>query len=187
MCFVYTTPFSFFDNERLHNKWYKILCLVNMAGYCAAPDIGRRSTNWQPGSRSGRQWPWPTGNRPRPNIYTSISIASISLTGQMKFIPRWTPLAFSPREGMENTNDVRNSPLFLECCYFKIASTRCKAILIASPNKFRISQYRLRLLLFTSFYSVYVQFNKKRGTTVAKQTSFSVMCRTVTSFYIYRK
>jgi len=96
------------------------------------------------------------------NIYTSISIASISFTGWMKFIPRWTLLALSPRKGMENTNDVRNTPLFLECCYFKIASTRCNAILIASPNKFRISQYRLRLLLFTSFYSVYVQFNKNR-------------------------
>jgi len=89
-------------------------------------------------------------------IYTSISIASISFTGRMKFVPRWTPLALSPRKGTENTNDVRNSPLFLECCYFKIASTRCKAIRIASPNS--ISQYRLRLLLFTSFYSVYVQF-----------------------------
>jgi len=97
-------------------------------------------------------------------IYTYISIASISFTRQMKFIPRWTPLALSPRKGTENTNDVRNSPLFLECCYFKIASTRCKAILIASPNKYRISQYRLRLLLFTSFYSVYVQFNPKTFT-----------------------
>ena len=97
-------------------------------------------------------------------IYTSISIVSISFTGRMKFIPRWTPLALSPRKGTENTNDVRNSPLFLDCCYFKIASTRCKAILIASLNKFRISQYRLRLLLFTSFYSVYVQFNQKRFT-----------------------
>ena len=58
-------------------------------------------------------------------IYTSISIASISFTGRMKFIPRWTPLALSPRKDTENTNDVRNSPLFLECCYFKIASTRC--------------------------------------------------------------
>ena len=57
------------------------------------------------------------------NIYTSISIALISFTGRMKFIPRWTPLALSPRKGTENTNDVRNSPLFLECCYFKIAST----------------------------------------------------------------
>ena len=66
-------------------------------------------------------------------IYTSISIASLSFTGRMKFIPRWTPLALSPRKGTENTNDVSNSPLFLECCYFKIASTRCKAILIASP------------------------------------------------------
>jgi len=71
--------------------------------------------------------------RPRHNIYTSISIASISSTGRMKFIPRWTPFALSPRKGTENTNDVRNSPLFLECCYFKIASTGCKAILIASP------------------------------------------------------
>ena len=88
------------------------------------------------------------------NIYTSISIASISFTGRMKFIPRWTPLASSPRKGTEITNDVRNFPLFLECCYFKIASTRCKAILIASPNKFRISQYRHRLLLFTIFYSL---------------------------------
>jgi len=130
--------------------------------------------------------------------YTSISIASISFTWRMKCIPRWTPLALSPRKGTENTNDVRNSPLFLECCYFKIASTRCKAILIASFNKFRISQYRRRLLLITSCYSVYVQFNKKyvylkvfnrpkRGTTVAKQTSLNGMCRTVTSFYIYRK
>jgi len=93
-------------------------------------------------------------------IYTSISIASISFTGRMKFISRWTPLALSPRKGTENTNDVRNSPLFLECCYFKIASTRCKAILIASPYFFRTSQYRLRLLLLTSSYSVYVQFNK---------------------------
>jgi len=98
---------------------------------------------------------------PNKNIYTSISIASISFTGRMKFIPRWTPLALSPRKGTENTNDVRNSPLFLECCYFKIASTRCKAILIASPKRLRISHYRLRLLLFTSFYSAYVQFNKK--------------------------
>ena len=73
-----------------------------------------------------------------------LSLASISFTGRMKFIPRWTPLALSPRKGTENTYDVRNSPLFLECCYFKIASTRCKAILIASLNKFRISQDRLR-------------------------------------------
>jgi len=73
-------------------------------------------------------------------------------------------LALSPRKGTNNTNDVRNSPLFLECCYFKRASTRCKAILIASPNKFRISQYRLRILLFTSFYSVNVQFNQKTFT-----------------------
>jgi len=94
-------------------------------------------------------------------IYTSISIASISFTGRMKFIPRWTPLALSPRKGTENTIDVRYSPLFLECCYFKIASTRCKAIPIASPNKFRIFQCILRLLLFTSFCLVYVQFNKK--------------------------
>jgi len=101
---------------------------------------------------------------PWQNIYTSIYIASISFTGRMKLIPRWTPLALSPRKGTENTNDVRNSPLFLECCYFKIASTRCKAILIASLNKFRISQYRLMLLLFTSFYSVYVQFNQKKFT-----------------------
>ena len=97
-----------------------------------------------------------------PNIYTCISIASISFTGRMKFIPRWTPLALSPRKGTENTNDVGNCPLFLECCYFKIASTRCKASLIASPNRLRISQNRLRLLLFTSFYSAYVQFNKKK-------------------------
>jgi len=102
--------------------------------------------------------------RAKRNIYTSISIVSISFTGQIKFIPQRTPLALSPRKGTENTYDVRNSPLFLECCYFKIASTRCKAILIASPNKFRISQYRLRLLLFTSFFSVYVQFNKKTFT-----------------------
>jgi len=101
-------------------------------------------------------------NSPFINIYTSISIASISFTGRMKFIPWWTPLALSPRKGTEITNDVRNSPLFLECCYFKIASTRCKAIPIASPNKFRISQYRLRLILFTSFYSVYVQLIQKR-------------------------
>ena len=74
------------------------------------------------------------------NIYTSISIASISFTGRMKFISRSTPLALSPRKGTENTNDVRNSPLFLECCYFKIASTKFQVILIASPNKFRISQ-----------------------------------------------
>jgi len=79
------------------------------------------------------------------------------------------------------------------CCYFKRASTRCKAIPIAFPHKFRISQYRRRLLLFTSFY---VQFNiikirlfksinrSKRGT---KQTSFNVMCRTVTSFYFFQK
>ena len=45
-------------------------------------------------------------------IYTSISIASISFTGRMKFIPRWTPLALSPRKGTENTNDVRNSRYF---------------------------------------------------------------------------
>ena len=95
-------------------------------------------------------------------IYTSISIASISFTGRMKYIPRWTPLALSARKGTENTIDVRNSPLFLECCYFKVASTRCKAILIASPNKVRIFQYILRLLLFTSCCLVYVQLNKKR-------------------------
>ena len=46
------------------------------------------------------------------NIYTSISIASISFTGRMKFIPRWTPLALSPRKGTENTNDVRNPRYF---------------------------------------------------------------------------
>ena len=46
-------------------------------------------------------------------IYTSISIASISFTGRMKFIPRWTPLALSPRKGTENTYDVRNSRYFL--------------------------------------------------------------------------
>jgi len=98
------------------------------------------------------------------NIYTSISIASISFTGRMRFIPWWTPLALLPRKSTENTNDVRNSPLFLECCYFKIASTRCKAILIASPNKFLIPQFRLRLLLFRSYYSVYVKFNQKTFT-----------------------
>jgi len=87
-------------------------------------------------------------------IYTSIFIASISFTGRMKFIPRWTPLALSPRKGTENTNDARNSPLFLECCYFKIASTRCKAILIAFPNKYRILNTDLGfycLLVFTQF------------------------------------
>jgi len=104
---------------------------------------------------------WQFYSYPIINIYTSISIASISFTGRMKFIPRWTSLALSPRKGTENTNDVRKSPLFLQCCYFKIASTRCKAILIASLNKLRISQYRFRLLLFTRFYSVYVQFNQK--------------------------
>jgi len=95
-------------------------------------------------------------------IYTSVSISSITFTGRMKFIPRWTPLALSRRKGTENNNDVRNSPLFLKCCYFKIASTRCKAILIASPNKFRISQYRLRLLLFTSFTQFMYSLIKKR-------------------------
>jgi len=84
----------------------------------------------------------------------------------MKFIPRWTPLALSPRKGTENTNDVRNHPLFLDCCYFKIASTRYKAIPLASPNKFCIFQYRRRLSLITSCYSVYVQFNK---TTITKK------------------
>ena len=59
----------------------------------------------------------------QPNIYTSISDALISITGRLKFIPRWTPLALSPRKGTENTNDVRNPPLFLVSCYFKIAST----------------------------------------------------------------
>jgi len=82
----------------------------------------------------------------------------------MKFIPRWTSLALSPRKGTENTNDVRNSPLFLKCCYFKIASTRCPAILIAFPNKFRISEYRRRLSLITSCYSVFVQFNQNTFT-----------------------
>jgi len=96
--------------------------------------------------------------RLRTYIYTSVSIASISFTGQMKFIPRWTSLALSPRKGTENTDDVRNSPLFLECCYLKIASTRCKAILIASQNRFCISQYRRRLSFITkcSCYSVYL-------------------------------
>jgi len=100
------------------------------------------------------------------NVYinTSISIASMSFTGRVKFIPQWTSLALSPRKGTGNTNDVGNSPLFLDCCYFKIASTRCKDILIATSNKFRIFQYRRRLLLFTSFYSVYVQFNQNRFT-----------------------
>jgi len=97
-------------------------------------------------------------------MYTSISIALISFTGRMKFIPRWTSLALSQRKGTENTNDVRNSPLFLECCYFKIASTRCKTILIASPNNFRISQYRRRLSLITCWYSAYVQFNQNTFT-----------------------
>jgi len=55
---------------------------------------------------------------PQDNIYTSISIASISFTGRMKFIPRWTPLALSPRKGTENTNDVRNSPLFFRMLLF---------------------------------------------------------------------
>jgi len=82
----------------------------------------------------------------------------------MKFILRWTSLALSPRKGMENTNDVKNFPLFLECCYFKIASTRCWAFLIASPNIFRISQYRRRLSMITSCYSVYVQFNQNTFT-----------------------
>jgi len=63
-------------------------------------------------------------------IYTLFSIASIFFTGQMKFIPRWTLLALSPRKGTENTNDVRNSRLLFECCYFKIASPRWKAIRI---------------------------------------------------------
>jgi len=118
------------------------------------------------------------------NIFTPL-FPSLQYPLRMKFIPRWTPLALSPRKCTENTNDVRNSPLFLECCYFKIASTRCKAIPIASPNKFRISQYRLRLILFTSFYSVmYSLIQKrllksinrlKRGTTVAKQICFSMM------------
>ena len=52
----------------------------------------------------------------------------------MNFIPQLLPLALSPRKGAGNTNDVRNSPLFLDCD-FKIALTRCKAVLIASPNK----------------------------------------------------
>jgi len=83
-------------------------------------------------------------------IYTSISIASISFTGRMKFIPRWTPLALSLRKGTENTNDVRNSPLFLECCYFKIASTRCKAILIAPPPK-QISYFSIQTSTFINY------------------------------------
>jgi len=41
-------------------------------------------------------------------IYTSISIAALSFTGRMKFIPRWTSLALSPRTGTKNTNDVMN-------------------------------------------------------------------------------
>ena len=90
-------------------------------------------------------------------IYPSISIASIFFTGRMKFIPRWTPLALSPRKDTENTYDVRNTPLFLECCYFKTAS-------IASPNKFPISQYRRLLSLITSFYAVYVHFNQNTFT-----------------------
>jgi len=49
-------------------------------------------------------------------------------------------------------------------CYLKIASTRWKAILIASPNNFRISQYRRRLSLIASCYSVYVKFNKNTFT-----------------------
>ena len=97
-------------------------------------------------------------------IYTSISIASISFTGRMKFIPRWTPLALSPRKGTENTNDVRNSPLFLECCNFKIAFTRCKAIRKASPNKFCISRYRRLHSLITNCYAVCVQFNQNTFT-----------------------
>jgi len=44
-------------------------------------------------------------------IYTSISIALISFTGQMKFISRWTSLALSSRKDTENTNDVENSQL----------------------------------------------------------------------------
>jgi len=78
----------------------------------------------------------------------------------MKFIPRWTPLALSPRKGSENANDVRNSPLFLECCYFKTASTRCKAILIASPNKFRFLNTDLGfycLLVFTQFMYILIK------------------------------
>jgi len=48
-------------------------------------------------------------------------------------------LAISPRKGTGKTNDVRNFPLFWDCCYFKIASTRSKAILrtlhtLTSPN-----------------------------------------------------
>jgi len=51
-------------------------------------------------------------NETNNNIYTSISIASISIAGRMKFIPRWTALALSPRKGTENTYDVRNSRYF---------------------------------------------------------------------------
>jgi len=97
----------------------------------------------------------------------------------------------------ENTNDVRNSPLFSECCYFKTASTRCKAILVTSPNVFLNTDVDFYcLLVVTQFmYSLnkirckyYLNlFNRsKRDKTVAKQTSLNGMCRTVTLFYFYR-
>jgi len=76
------------------------------------------------------------------NIYTSISIVSISFSGRMKFILRWTSLALSPRKGTESTYDVRNSPLFLECCYFKIAFTRCQATVTHIRQKYWIPAIR---------------------------------------------
>jgi len=102
-------------------------------------------------------------------------------------------LAISPCKGTGNTNDVKNSPLFLDCCYFKIASTRYKAIPIASPNKFVFLNTGLVfncLLVLVSLIKIRLlkSINRlKKGTTFAKQKSFNIMCRSVTSFYIYRK
>jgi len=89
----------------------------------------------------------------------------------MKFIPQWTSLAILPRIGTENTNDVRNSPLFLEYCYFK------KAIRIASSNKFGISQYRRRCI----YLLVYSQFMYS----LIKNVYFKVFNRTLRSFQTF--
>jgi len=84
-------------------------------------------------------------------VHSSMNIVSL-ITAQRYGNPLWR----------------QEFPLFLECCYFNIASTRCKAVLIASPNKFRISQCRRRLSLNTSGYLVYVQFNQNTYLTVQK-------------------
>jgi len=82
------------------------------------------------------------------------------------------------------TNSSMNIDSLLDCCYFKTTNF----VFLNTDVGFYY------LLVFTPFiYSlIKIRLPKsikrlKRGTNVAKQTSFNAMCRTVTSSYIYRK